>query len=56
MTRAILYFLFEMVICGPLVFGNVLKMKHPFSVSNDVQPESLQSQECFLDFHRNRSL
>ena len=47
MTRAILYFLFEMVICGPLVFGNVLKMKDPFSVSNDVQSESLQSQERF---------
>ena len=47
MTRAILYFLFEMVICGPLVFGNVMKMEEPFSASNDVQLDSLRTQECF---------
>ena len=47
MARAILYFFFEMVICGPLVFGNVMKMEAPFSASNDVKLDSLQAQECF---------
>ena len=47
MTRAALCFLFEMVFCGPLVFGNVMNMEDPFSASNDARQESLSAEEGF---------
>ena len=48
MTRAALYFLFEMVICGPLVFGNVMNMEEPFSASIDARSESSSAEDCFV--------
>ena len=47
MTRAAYYFLLEMVVCGPLVFGNVMNMEDPFSASNDVRQENFSAEESF---------
>ena len=48
MTRAAFYFLFEMVICGPLVFGNVMNMEEPFSASIDARSESSSAEDRFV--------
>ena len=47
MTRAAYYFLLEMVVCGPLVFGNVMNMEDPFRASNDARSQIPAAEESF---------
>jgi len=47
MTRAAYYFLLEMVVCGPLVFGNVMNMEDPFRASNDARSQISAAEESF---------
>ena len=47
MKRGTLYFLLEMVVCGPIVFGNVMNMEDPFIASNDVRQENFSAEESF---------
>ena len=53
MKRRTLYFLLKMVVCGPIVFGNVMNMEDPLSASNDIRQENFSAEESFEDMSKN---